>query len=224
VDSRSLNFAHPPVSWELFMPSAPEDLIDRDAFEADQRMPYWADLWPAALAMARHILEMPEPPQRAIELGCGIGLVSLALISRGVDVVATDYEDDALGYVRRNAAHNGLAAPRTAMLDWRAPSGVEPAPLVVAADVLYEARHVRALAHCFELLVAPGGRGVIADPGRSQLFAMLDEMRSRGWTVRALEERDEQATAASVLGNPKPSIVQIHELRPPTISPRAGSS
>jgi len=215
MQDRVIPFVHQATRYELVLPASPEELIDRESFEADERMPYWADLWPAAMALSRHIVEMSAMPPRAIELGCGVGLVSLALLSRGVKVVATDYEELALGYVIRNAAHNGLPEPETAVLDWRSPAGVAPAPLVVAADVLYEPHHAPALANCFDLLVAPGGRGLIADPGRKQLATILELLRERGWTTRRIDERGEEPTAASVLGNPRPSTVQIHELLPP---------
>src|SRR5881392_4229957 len=32
----------------LLHPANPEDLIDEQEFERDERLPYWADLWPSA--------------------------------------------------------------------------------------------------------------------------------------------------------------------------------
>jgi methylase of polypeptide subunit release factors len=51
------------------------------------------------------------PPQgsgRALDLGCGCGIIALELRRRGYDVVATDISARALWFTRLNAAVNGL--------------------------------------------------------------------------------------------------------------------
>ena len=40
------------VRLELLRPSSPEALIDEEAFAEDEFLPYWAELWPAARALA----------------------------------------------------------------------------------------------------------------------------------------------------------------------------
>ena len=37
---------------ELLRPRAPEELLDEEAFANDEFLPYWAELWPSALALA----------------------------------------------------------------------------------------------------------------------------------------------------------------------------
>mgnify|MGYP003960052651 FL=1 len=42
------------------------------------RFPYWAEIWPAAVALSRWFAASAQPPERALELGCGLGLVGIA--------------------------------------------------------------------------------------------------------------------------------------------------
>ena len=63
-------------------------------------MPYWAELWPSGLALARAL-----PPRldglRVVELGCGLGVPSLTAAARGAEVTALDWAQDAIDAARR---------------------------------------------------------------------------------------------------------------------------
>jgi len=104
-----------------------ERLLERDEGQ-DQvtRFPYWAEIWPASLALARWFCAAPPPvPARPVlELGCGVGLAGVALARLGWSVKATDYVEDALVFSSLNARQNGVAPRhRVAYLDWRHPVG-----------------------------------------------------------------------------------------------------
>ena len=126
------------VRLDLLRPRAPESLIDEDAFADDEFLPYWAELWPAATALAAALPAVHG--LRVVELGCGLGLVSLVAAAKGAAVTATDWAPDAIELLRRNAERNGLEL-RAEVRDWREP-WPERFDLVVAADVLYEERNV----------------------------------------------------------------------------------
>lgn len=128
------------VELALLRPAAPDELIDEEAFAADEFLPYWAELWPAALALA-HALPDRLTDARVVELGCGLGLPSLVAAARGADVTALDWAEDAVRLLRENAARNGLVVS-SRLGDWRTPLG-RTFDLALAADVLYEQRNVR---------------------------------------------------------------------------------
>ena len=46
------------VPLTLARPVAPEALIDEEAFADDEFLPYWAELWPAARALAEALPEV----------------------------------------------------------------------------------------------------------------------------------------------------------------------
>ena len=125
----------------MLRPDAPEALIDEEAFERDEFLPYWAELWPAAQALAAALPAVDG--LNVVELGCGLGLPSLVAAALGAHVTATDWAVDAVDLLRENATRNGLELV-VERRDWR-----EPWParfdLVLAADVLYERRNVEPL-------------------------------------------------------------------------------
>jgi predicted nicotinamide N-methyase len=126
------------VELSLRRPVSPEALIDEAAFEDDEFLPYWAELWPASIALATALPEVAG--LRVVELGCGLGVPSLLAAARGADVTATDWAPAAVDLLRENAARNGLEL-RAEVRDWREP-WAERFDLVLAADVLYERRNV----------------------------------------------------------------------------------
>jgi ETFB lysine methyltransferase len=148
-------------------PRNAEDLIDEAAFNRDERLPYWADIWPASIALARAIRSTNGDGKSLLELGCGVGLVAAAALRAGFDVTASDYYEDALTFTRMNCKAIASREPRTSLLDWRQMPGAIPAFDVVAgADVLYERAYGPVVARAIATTMAEHGRAIIADPGR----------------------------------------------------------
>jgi predicted nicotinamide N-methyase len=129
------------VELDLLRPDSPESLLDEDAFARDEFLPYWAELWPAARALAEALPDLRG--LRVVELGCGLGVPSLVAAARGARVTATDWAADAIALLRDNAARNGVTLA-AAVRDWRAP-WPERFDVALAADVLYERRNVEPL-------------------------------------------------------------------------------
>jgi predicted nicotinamide N-methyase len=165
-------------------PPDAEALIDEREFEVDEFLPYWAELWPAGIALAE-ALPRALRGRRVLELGCGLGVPSLVAAARGARVLATDWSRDALDLLEANAARNGLRL-ETARARWDEPDRFAGAwDLVLAADVLYEHRNVEQL---LALLPRLGGEVLLAEPGRPPAQAFLREARGR-WTVEELGDR-----------------------------------
>jgi ETFB lysine methyltransferase len=76
---------------DLLSPANADDLISEDDYVLDERLPYWADLWPSAQILAREVRTMRLAGQRVLELGCGLGIVAVAAVLAGAEVTATDY-------------------------------------------------------------------------------------------------------------------------------------
>jgi predicted nicotinamide N-methyase len=129
----------------LLRPAAPDALIDEEAFARDEFLPYWAELWPAARALAEALPRRLDGV-RVVELGCGLGIPALVAAARGAAVTATDWAEDAVALLRVNAERNGLRL-HVRVYDWRQPW---PRPgrrfdLALTSDVLYERRNVEPL-------------------------------------------------------------------------------
>src|SRR5580704_3812096 len=110
VGNRSIN---------LLRPRSSEDLISEADFERDERLPYWAELWPSSTVLAQFIVGASLQPARTIELGCAVALVSVAATLAGHKVLATDYYEEALLFTRANAFHNLGREIQTRAIDWR---------------------------------------------------------------------------------------------------------
>jgi ETFB lysine methyltransferase len=178
---------------QVVRPRSAEDLISEEDFAHDERLPYWADIWPSSLVLADWMLEQPRHGQ-ALELGAGIGLVTCAAMIAGYDVTATDYYEDALAFTRLNALLNVGREPRVRHLDWRTlPDDLAPVPFVFASDVLYERVYAAAVAEALARLLRAGGRAVVADPGRSATPEFLRECAARALTLRNTEAREFRA-------------------------------
>jgi predicted nicotinamide N-methyase len=186
-------------------------LIDEEEFARDERLPYWADLWPSAVALARSHAEYTSEEhlagRRVVELGCGVGLPSVAALARGDSVTATDHYEAALDFTRYNALVNLGCEPHTRLLDWHVSSteGFGLFDLILAADVLYERRNVPALAALMPALLVPGGEVLLADPRRDNAPTFLERMRERGFHS-STEERP-------VLSDGRTVTVLVHWLR-----------
>jgi 2-polyprenyl-3-methyl-5-hydroxy-6-metoxy-1,4-benzoquinol methylase len=176
-------------TYELLKPRSPDELINDADFNRDERLPYWADVWPSALALAERVAAERGQGRRCLELGCGVGYVCAAAAQAGFDVVATDYYADALEFTVVNALRNGLAGPTTRLVDWREfPYDLGRFDLVVAADVLYERAYPALIAAALNQTLAPAGLGLVADPGRRGAEPFAIECRARELSIRRLSQ------------------------------------
>ncbi len=174
----------------LLRPRSADALISEEDFVADERLPYWADVWPSSTVLARHVRSLRGGRRRLVELGCGLGLVSAHAALAGFDVLATDYYEDALRFAELNVARVAGVPLRTRLLDWRAlPADLPRFDLVIASDVLYEPGYAALVAEVFARTLAPRGEGWVADPGRVATGLFLDECARRGIQLERAAQR-----------------------------------
>ncbi len=181
--------ALPGGTVELLRPADPDALpyeqVARDDGAEEWHPPHWARSWPSATALAAALEAEDVEDARVLELGCGLGLPSLAAARAGARVLATDLSPAAVALTVVNAERNAVTLD-AAVADWAAPDGLlaaGPWDLVVAADVLYGWRAEHLLGELLPRLVASGGAVVLADPGREPADRFLDA--AGAWDVRS---------------------------------------
>jgi len=165
----------------LLRPRDSEALLDEEAFEREEFLPYWAELWPSSLALARSIAGRARRGARTLELGCGLGLPSIAAALAGGRVLATDWSTSAVELTAANAERNG-AGLDTMVCSWTEPEPLlaqAPWDLVLASDVLYERRNGDVL---LPLLPRLAPEVWLADPGRPAAAPFLEAAR-RDWEI-----------------------------------------
>ena len=133
--------------------------------------PSWADVWDSAACLAQHVRATPADVQdkRVVELGSGLGVCGIAAALSGAKSVEfVDREPEALHCAMATAQLNGCAYVTARLATFGDEDGESPTfDVVLASDVLYDARDMEALAEACKRL-AP--RALIADPraGRAE--------------------------------------------------------
>src|SRR5712691_6126674 len=127
----------------IVRPRSAEALLEEKAFEREEFLPYWAEVWASGVVLASVVAERELTGARVLELGCGLALPSLAAALGGAQVLATDWSPDAIAVLELNAERNGVSL-ESALASWADPEPLvarAPWDLVLAADVLYERRN-----------------------------------------------------------------------------------
>lgn len=188
-------------SIDLTWPADMDALLDLPAthtrFARDEYMPYWAQPWPASILLAEWILaHEPANGRQAIELGCGVGLVSVAAALRGWQVTASDYDEDAMAFAVLNAERNGVRLQGSRRIDYRDDPRGEIFDCILAADLLYERRLIEPVARWIAAALAPEGVALVSDPNRSAADGFVGMAEGLGLVV---ETRETSTTAPAGL-------------------------
>jgi predicted nicotinamide N-methyase len=185
----------------LTRPRDADALLSEEQFEHEEFLPYWAELWSSGVALAHDVSRRALRGAPVLELGCGLGLPSIAAALAGGRVLATDWSPEAVRATEANARRNGVEI-ETAVVAWGAPEPIverAPWPWVLASDVLYEQRNVDLLLELLPRLVDRSGEVLIADPSRTPAERFLERAGER-WEVRSST-------------SPRAARARIHHLR-----------
>lgn len=168
-------------------------ILERDGNPAllESLCPYFGVVWPSARGLSEYLAEKGASAlsgRSVLEVGCGLALPSLVAARLGAKVTATDFHPDIRRFLDRNTAINGLDNLEYVEWDWQNdPSGqMGLFDWVIGSDVLYERQHPEPVARMLARHVAPGGRAVLADPGRPYLQAFTDEMKRLGFSCKVI--------------------------------------
>lgn len=102
--------------------------------------PYWARLWPAAIALSEFIVKHPDylAGKEVLELAAGLGLPSLVAAPYSSSICCSDYLPEALEVVNKSIAANNLSNVYTRLLDWNnLPQDIVPDVLLLS-DINYD--------------------------------------------------------------------------------------
>ncbi len=173
------------MTVEMLVVTDPNQLameVAAEEFADDERLPYWAELWPSAVALSRFLERLGRlDGVDVVELGCGMGLAGVVAATLGADVLFTDFEPDALAFAAANHALNCGSAGDTLLVDWRNPPAGLTASLVLGADVVYEDRFLDPFVATLQTVVKPGGSAFIAEPDRRVATGVLEGIERSGF-------------------------------------------
>ncbi len=176
---------------------ADPDNTAADAGISSAQWSLFGQVWPAGQLLAEAMATRDIAGKRILELGCGLGLSSLVLRMRGADIVASDYHPLAEVFLAYNAALNSLESVPYRQLDWESgPRDMGQFDMIIASDVLYEARHSAMLAGLIPALAKPVCEIVISDPGRGNANTLSRKLADIGFSLVAGERQAAQRTKA----------------------------
>ena len=178
--------------------------------------PYFGVVWPSARGLAEHLAHMGSARlsgRSVLEVGCGLAVPSLLAARLGAHVVATDFHPDIPRFLNRNVELNEvgeeLAQGRLKFTAWdwqKQESPLGRFDWVIGSDILYERQHPEPVARMLARHVAPGGRVILADPGRPYLQNFADEMKRLGFSC--------SISVRNVVDEPTRKDIFILELAP----------
>lgn len=173
----------------------------------DERIPYFAELWPSAICLADYVLAHPELVlgKTVLEIGCGSGLSGLAAgLAGATEVTMTDYLPDALSFAAEMWKLNLNEEPVTELLDWRNPDPSLKRKLILAADVAYEARNFQPLINTFKALLPPDGMILLTEPSRLIARDFIKMLTAEGFEL--------STSKSSLVYNKLESRINLHRI------------
>lgn len=142
------------------------------------RFPYWAHLWPSAMAMCTFMAENPEliRDRRVLELAGGLGLPSLFVATVASYVCCSDHSAEAVELVRQSADRSDFKQLKTEVIDWNHLPDDLPYDVVLMSDVNYDSKDLPGLKALFEKLLAAGLTILLSTPERIVAADLLNEL------------------------------------------------
>jgi len=130
--------------------------------------PLWAKIWKASWVLSGYLAELPpDVNQRLLEIGAGVGLVSIVAATFGHQITMTEYNPDALNFARANACLNNCPDLPIKKLDWNHPLLKDQFDLIVAAEVIYDEASFPPLIRLFKSNLKPEGEIILASEIRA---------------------------------------------------------
>lgn len=160
-----------PIRLKLYIPD-PERV--KEEWNRQQQagdtsaFPYWTQVWPSALAMAKFLLKHPEyiKEKEILELAAGLGLPSLTVADKAKKVCCSDYLPEAVEAMRMSVQYNGLKNVECRLLDWNAlPEELKPDVLLLS-DINYDPSGFDVLHEVIKKFLEKKATVVISTPQR----------------------------------------------------------
>lgn len=144
--------------------------------------PLFGVIWASGEILARLMYEYNGKGLRILEVGCGIGLASLVLNHRKMDITATDHHPEAENFLRQNVKLNhGNEIPFICTGWGDENSGMGKFDLIIGSDLLYERNHADQLSGFLEQHSNETCDIILVDPGRGNHASFSKKMVSLGY-------------------------------------------
>jgi predicted nicotinamide N-methyase len=163
--------------FQILLPRSLAGFINpHDVFH---EFPLWAKIWRASWVLADHLAAMPVAAKKQfLELGAGVGLVSIVAASFGHQITMSEYDYDALQFARANALINDCPGLPVVELDWNRPQLPDRFDYIVASEVIYKKEDCRSLMKLLKSGLKPDGEVILAGEMRKSSMDFYKEFES----------------------------------------------
>jgi predicted nicotinamide N-methyase len=161
--------------FQILLPRSLTGFINtHDVFN---EFPLWAKIWRASWLLADYLAAMPVSAKRNfLELGAGVGLVSIVATSFGHRITMSEYNYDALQFARANALLNDCPKLPVVELDWNRPQPPGRYDCIVASEVTYKKEDCRPLVNILNACLKPKGEVILAAEMRKSSMDFYKEL------------------------------------------------
>lgn len=157
--------------------------------------PLFGMLWPSGVQLAIQIAKKPvDPKQRILEIGCGLGIASLAAHRLGGNVTASDRHPMARHFLNKNLLNNNLPEMNykygqwgrtdpVSLEDTGAPILSQRYDLIMGSDLLYEPSSPAQVASFIHNHAAAKSEVWVVDPNRGYRNRFSRSMAEFGFSL-----------------------------------------
>jgi predicted nicotinamide N-methyase len=138
------------------------------AMDPASPFPYWAKVWPSAIALVKVLQKHPSliRDKTVLELGAGIGLPSLLMANEAKTIQVSDYDSEAVELFRKNIAHLQLHNVQALQMDWNdLPENINP-EVIILSDVNYDPTQFESLTKLIQKFIHQGCTIILSTPQR----------------------------------------------------------
>ena len=142
--------------------------------------PYWAKVWPSAIALHNVLKAHPHLIQNkhVLEIGAGIGLPSLMMAGIAKSIKISDYYKEAVALFQKNIEHLQLQNAEALQLDWNnIPENMNP-EVVLLSDVNYDPAQFDTLINLIEKFILHGSTIILSTPQRIMASPFVQKLEA----------------------------------------------
>jgi predicted nicotinamide N-methyase len=184
------SFAFGTLNIELFVPDSE---AVRKGYEQEKirnpeaPFPFWAKVWPSALAMAEYLQLHPDiiTGKNVLELASGLGLPSIVAAHYAEKVCCSDYLELAVDLARQNVLHNRLSNVDCRVYNWNDLPDDLSADILLMSDVNYEPADFDQLIAVCKKFLFRRTTIIITTPGRMMAKEFVNRLDT--WCVEKSE-------------------------------------
>ncbi len=141
--------------------------------------PFWAKIWPSALAISSFLKAEPHwiEGKRVLELGAGMGVPSFAAAVHASEIIISDHATEAVALIRKNIQYLGLQHVQAMCLDWNHfPDNIK-AEVLLLSDINYAPDQFASLLVLLHTFLQQGTTIILSTPERITAHAFVTALQ-----------------------------------------------